>query len=100
MHIKVIETIVEFRKKVPKIHDTAFIARNSTSIGDVTISKRYWVFYGVVCRADFNRIFVGPRSCVQENAVLNPMTEPIVLEGGNIIGYSSVLHGGEIVKGV
>ena len=91
--------IVEFNGKKPRIDDSSFIAPNSTLIGDILVSENTLILYGAICRADFNRIFIGPGSCVQENVVLNPMPdEPIIIEGESIIGYGCIIHGGTIEK--
>ncbi|MEW6614024.1 MAG: gamma carbonic anhydrase family protein [Thermodesulfobacteriota bacterium] len=91
--------IVEFNGKKPRIDDSSFVAPNSTIIGDTLISENTLILYGAICRADFNHIFIGPGSCVQENVVLNPMPdEPIIIEGESIIGYGSIIHGGTIEK--
>ena len=92
--------IIEFDGKKPKIDESCFIAPNSTLIGDIIISENTLIFYGAICRADINRIFIGPASCIQENVVVHPHPdEPVTIEGESIVGYGSIIHGGTIKKG-
>ncbi|MFH2011933.1 MAG: gamma carbonic anhydrase family protein [Pseudomonadota bacterium] len=89
--------ILKFNGKIPQIDDSSFVAPNATIIGDTIISENVSIYFGAVCRGDFNHIFIGPGSCIQENVVLNPMpNEPIIIKEEVIIGYASIIHGGTI----
>src|SRR5213594_3459448 len=58
-------------KKGPTIHSSAWIVPGATVIGDVTLEEESSVWYGAVLRGDINRIIIGPRSNVQDNAVIH-----------------------------
>ena len=58
-------------KKGPTVHSSAWIVPGATVIGDVTIEEESSVWYGAVLRGDINRIIIGPRSNVQDNAVVH-----------------------------
>src|SRR6266480_3954177 len=58
-------------KKGPTIHSSAWIVPGATVIGDVTLEEESSVWYGAVLRGDINRIIIGPRSNVQDNAVVH-----------------------------
>jgi hypothetical protein len=44
---------------------------NAIVIGDVTLTEESSVWYGAVLRGDINRITIGLRSNVQDNAVVH-----------------------------
>ncbi len=58
-------------KKGPTIHSSAWIVPGATVLGDVILEKESSVWYGAVLRGDINRIIIGPRSNVQDNAVIH-----------------------------
>jgi len=93
--------IIEYKGKKPRIDAGAFIMNSATLIGDVVIGSNVLVLSNAVLRGDFNQIYIGETTCVQEHAVLNPVwAEPIRIEGNSIIGYGAKVHGGEIERGV
>src|ERR1700745_49255 len=58
-------------QKGPSIHSSAWVVPGATVLGDVTLEEESSVWYGVVLRGDINRIVIGPRSNVQDNAVVH-----------------------------
>src|SRR2546423_15369630 len=58
-------------KKGPTIHSSAWVVPGATVIGDVILEEESSVWYGAVLRGDINRIVIGPRSNIQDNAVLH-----------------------------
>lgn len=92
--------IIKFEDRMPIISESAFVAPNSTLIGDVTVSDHCFISFGVVCRADVNRIFIGQNCCIQDNAVMHAVLDQIVIGDESIIGYGSIIHGGKIGKNV
>ena len=93
--------IIKYRAKKPKIDSNVFIMNSATLVGDVVISSNVLILANAVLRGDFNQIYIGEKVCIQENSVLNPVTqEPIRIEGESIIGYGAKVHGGEIKNGV
>ena len=94
--------IIEFGKKKPKIHPTAFIAPNATVVGDVEIGEGSSVWFGAVIRADTGKIRIGKFCSVQDNCVLHAETEEKggetrhydVLIGDYVtVGHGAVVHG-------
>ena len=63
-----IESIANFH---PQIHESAFIAASADVIGRVTIHEEASVWYHATLRGDINEITVGPRSNIQDNAVIH-----------------------------
>jgi carbonic anhydrase/acetyltransferase-like protein (isoleucine patch superfamily) len=84
-------------KKGPNVHPTAWIVPGATVIGDVTLEEESSVWYGAVLRGDINRIVIGPRSNVQDNAVVHLDTGfPTIVGELVTIGHSAVVHACEI----
>jgi len=84
-------------KKGPKIHSSAWIVPGATVIGDVTIEEESSVWYGAVLRGDINRIILGPRSNVQDNAVVHVDTNYPTTVGELVtIGHNAVAHAAKI----
>jgi carbonic anhydrase/acetyltransferase-like protein (isoleucine patch superfamily) len=80
-------------KKGPTIHSSAWVVPAATVIGDVTLEEESSVWYGAVLRGDINRIIVGPRSNVQDNAVVHLDTDYPTLVGELVtIGHSAIVH--------
>jgi len=72
----------------------AFIAGNATVIGDVTLGEGVSVWFGAVLRADKDRIEVGSRSNIQDNAVVHTTTGFPVQMGEDVsVGHGAILHG-------
>jgi carbonic anhydrase/acetyltransferase-like protein (isoleucine patch superfamily) len=80
-------------KKGPTIHSSAWIVPGATVIGDVTLEEESSVWYGAVLRGDINRIIIGPRSNVQDNAVVHLDTDYPTMVGELVtIGHLAVMH--------
>src|SRR5881409_814662 len=62
-------------KKGPTIHSSAWVVPGATVIGDVILEEESSVWYGAVLRGDINRIVIGPRSNIQDNAVVHVDTD-------------------------
>jgi len=80
-------------KKGPTIHSSAWIVPGVTVLGDVILEEESSVWYGAVLRGDINRIMVGPRSNVQDNAVVHVDTNSPTMVGELVtIGHTAVVH--------
>src|SRR4029453_9320900 len=80
-------------KKRPTVHSSAWIVPGATVIGDVTIEEESSVWYGAVLRGDINRIIIGPRSNVQDNAVVHLDTNYPTTVGELVtVGHSAIVH--------
>ncbi len=80
-------------KKGPTIHSSAWVVPGATVIGDVTLQEESSVWYGAVLRGDINRIVIGPRSNVQDNAVVHIDTNYPTTVGELVtIGHTAVVH--------
>ncbi len=80
-------------KKGPTIHSSAWVVPGATVIGDVTLQEESSVWYGAVLRGDINRIIIGSRSNVQDNAVVHLDTAYPTTVGELVtIGHTAVVH--------
>src|SRR5881275_2041664 len=80
-------------KKGPTIHSSAWVVPGATVIGDVTLEEESSVWYGAVLRGDINRIIVGPRSNIQDNAVVHIDTGAPTSIGELVtVGHSAIVH--------
>lgn len=92
--------ILPFDGKVPRIHESAFIAPNATIIGDVEIGPDSSVFYGCVLRADVGPIRIGARTNIQDNSVLHvDRGVPCILGDDVTVGHMALVHGSNVGNG-
>lgn len=92
---------MEFKGKTPKISGTAFIADSADIIGNVEIGDFSSVWFNAVVRGDENRIKIGNRTSIQDNAVIHVDTHDGVEIGDNVtVGHGAVLHGCKIEDNV
>lgn len=92
--------IIPFDGKSPKVHPTAWIAPNATLIGDVHIGAGASVWFGVVMRADRDRIELGAGSNLQDNVVVHTDKGIPTIIGENVgVGHLALLHGTRVGAG-
>lgn len=89
--------IEPFGDATPEIHDSAFIANSADIIGRVKIEEEASVWYNATLRGDINEIVVGPKSNVQDNAVIHLSDDYGSYLGELVtIGHSAIIHACEI----
>ncbi|REE19340.1 carbonic anhydrase/acetyltransferase-like protein (isoleucine patch superfamily) [Paraburkholderia sp. BL27I4N3] len=92
--------ILRLGELLPAIAESAFVAEDSTVIGQVTISPGASIWTNAVLRGDNEPIFVGENTNVQEGAVLHADPGfPLVVEDNVSIGHQAMLHGCTIGAG-
>jgi gamma-carbonic anhydrase len=80
-------------KKCPAIHSSAWVVPGATVIGDVILEEESSVWYGAVLRGDINRIIIGPRSNIQDNAVVHVDTNyPTTIGELVTVGHTGIVH--------
>ena len=89
----------------PRVHPTAFVAPGATVIGDVILEEHSSVWYGAVLRGDINRIVVGPRTNIQDGAVVHLADDYPAMIGELVtVGHRAVVHactiGDEVLIGM
>lgn len=95
----------QFLGAAPKVHATAFVAPGATVIGDVTLAEESSVWFSAVLRGDINRIVIGPRTNIQDGAVVHLADDFGTFVGELVtVGHKAVLHactvGDEVLIGM
>lgn len=77
----------------PRVETSAWIAPTAAIIGDVTVMEEASVWFGAVLRGDINRIVVGPRSNIQDAAVVHLADDYPCLIGELVtVGHGAIVH--------
>ena len=77
----------------PVLGQGVYIARTAVVLGDVTLGDHASVWYNAVVRGDINRIVIGDRTNIQDNAVLHLADEfPCLLGRLVTVGHSAIVH--------
>jgi len=85
--------IESYESFTPSIHPSAFIAQSADLIGRVTIGEESSIWYNSTLRGDINEIIIGPRSNVQDNAVIHLADDYGCYVGELVtVGHSAILH--------
>ena len=85
--------IEPFEDHWPEIDETAFVAASADLIGRVRIGPEASVWYNTTLRGDIHEIEVGPRSNVQDNAVLHVESNRGCYLGELVtIGHGAIVH--------
>lgn len=86
-------SIHSFLHHQPLIHDTCYVAPSADVIGRVTLHEASSVWFNATLRGDINEIVIGPRSNVQDNAVIH-LSDDFGCHVGELVtvGHSAILH--------
>lgn len=90
-----------YRRMLPVIDNTAFVAQGAVVIGDVQIGAESNIWFGCVIRGDVNHIRIGERTNVQDGTIIhvtrmgNGPAEgyPTIIGSDITVGHQAVLHG-------
>lgn len=84
-----------FADRLPKVHETAFLAGDAVIIGDVEIGEQASVWFGSVLRGDVNFIRIGARTNIQDGTIIHVSSKdhPTILEDEITVGHRATLHG-------
>ena len=78
----------------PLVDEGAWVAPDSTLVGDVQLAAGASVWYGAVVRGDGAPIRVGIGSNIQDNCVVHADPGfPVTVGEGVSVGHGAVLHG-------
>ncbi len=78
----------------PSLDGGVWLAPSADIIGDARLGEDVNVWFGAVIRADNTPIVVGPRTNVQDGAMLHSDPEtPLTIGEGVTIGHHAILHG-------
>jgi carbonic anhydrase/acetyltransferase-like protein (isoleucine patch superfamily) len=85
--------IENFLDYSPQIHQSAFVAASADVIGRVTLHEETSIWYHATLRGDINEIVIGPRSNIQDNAVIHLADDYGCYVGALVtVGHSAILH--------
>ena len=89
--------IEPFHEIWPKISDSAFVAASADLVGRVSLGAESSIWYNTTLRGDINEIVIGPRSNVQDNAVIH-LADDFGCYVGELVtvGHSAILHACEV----
>ncbi len=77
----------------PKIDDSCFVAASADVIGRVTLAEEASIWYHATLRGDINEIVIGPRSNVQDNAVIHLADDYGAYLGELVtVGHGAIIH--------
>jgi carbonic anhydrase/acetyltransferase-like protein (isoleucine patch superfamily) len=87
--------LLPFDGTVPRVDPSAWIAESAVVVGDVTIGPEASVWFHAVVRGDVERIVIGARTNVQDNATIHVTTARFsaTLGAGVTVGHNAVVHG-------
>lgn len=90
-----------FGGAVPRLHPSVWVAPGAAIIGDVEIGADSSVFYGSVLRGDVERIRIGERTNIQDQATLHVSAGrfPTLLGDEITVGHRAVVHGCRVGEG-
>ncbi|MDB4353746.1 gamma carbonic anhydrase family protein [Akkermansiaceae bacterium] len=85
--------IEPFQEIWPTIKESAFVAASADIIGDVTIEDEASIWYNATLRGDINEIVIGPKSNVQDNAVVH-LADDFGCYVGELVtvGHGAIIH--------
>lgn len=86
---------------MPDLHESVWVAPGAAVIGDVEIGADSSIFYGSVLRGDVERIRIGERTNIQDQATLHVTADrfPTLLGNEITVGHRAVVHGCRISDG-
>jgi len=97
--------IEHYEDHQPQIHPSAFIAASADVIGRVTIGEEASIWFNATVRGDINEIVIGPRSNIQDNAVVHLADDFGCFVGEWVtVGHGAIIHactiGDEVLIGM
>jgi len=86
-----------YQNKYPNIHETAFIAKDATVIGDVSIDEYSSVWFKTVIRGDVAPTRIGKRVNIQDLSLIHQSPNlPVTIEDDVTIGHQVTIHAATI----
>lgn len=95
------KSLAEILKTPVEKGNNVFVAPGATAIGRVKLGHESSVWFGAVLRGDTDRIEIGDRTNVQDNAVLHADPgDPCLIGEDCVIGHSAIVHGAKLAHHV
>lgn len=88
-------TILSYRGRRPRVHESVFAADGVRVIGDVEIGENSSLWFNAVVRGDVHWVKIGKRSNVQDNATIHVThdTCPTTVGDDVTVGHGAIIHG-------
>jgi carbonic anhydrase/acetyltransferase-like protein (isoleucine patch superfamily) len=91
--------IHHYKKTYPQIHDSVFVAKNATIIGDVEIAEDASIWFQTVIRGDVAPTKIGKRVNIQDLSLVHQSPNmPVTIEDDVTVGHQVTLHACTIRK--
>lgn len=91
--------ISHYKNIFPKIHDTAFVAKDAVINGDVEIGEESSIWFKTVIRGDVAPTRIGKRVSIQDLSMLHQSPDtPLIVEDDVTVGHQVTLHSATIRK--
>jgi len=91
--------IEPYKNIYPKIHATAFVAKDAVINGDVTIDEESSIWFKTVIRGDVAPTRIGKRVSIQDLSMLHQSpNNPLIVEDDVTVGHQVTLHSSIIRK--
>ncbi len=89
------KVILPWGEHRPRIAPDAFVAPNTSLIGDIGIGAEASIWFGTTMRGDVMPIRIGARTSIQDNSVLHATDgwAPTVVGEDCVVGHGVILHG-------
>jgi len=85
--------IESYESHSPEIHPSVFVAASADVIGRVKLHEESSIWYHTTLRGDINEIVIGPRSNIQDNAVVHLADDYGCYVGELVtVGHSASIH--------
>jgi carbonic anhydrase/acetyltransferase-like protein (isoleucine patch superfamily) len=93
--------IVSFRGNTPRLGRDVYLAPGAMVIGDVEVGDEASVWFNAVVRGDVERIRIGARTNIQDNATIHVThdTWPTIVGAAVTVAHGAVVHGCQIGDG-
>lgn len=90
--------LAAFKGEKPSIAAPHFIAPNAWLTGRVQLAPEVTILFGAALRGDIQRIIIGARSNIQDNAVVHTSVglNDCVIGSEVTVGHSAIIHGAVI----
>jgi carbonic anhydrase/acetyltransferase-like protein (isoleucine patch superfamily) len=84
----------------PVVAASAYVAPNASVIGKVVLAENATVWFGATLRGDNETITIGPRSNVQDSAVMHTDPGyPLTIGADVSVGHQAMMHGCTVGEG-
>lgn len=89
--------IHHYKNVEPTIHETTFIAKDATIIGDVTIDEQSSIWFKTVIRGDVAPTRIGKRVNIQDLSLIHQTPNiPVIIEDDVTVGHQVTIHAATI----